>query len=134
MTRFEGPSASRRRRRAHLDALIAPPARGRAGGCQASHIETLPRAACSAVVPQAACFVVPRVSSWAEFRRARNSRDLDWTTLTVRERVAVFIPSDVSPQEVRDCLHEEVAQALGPLNDLYRLPDSVFNDDNFMRS
>jgi hypothetical protein len=45
--------------------------------------------------------------------------------------VAVFIPNDVSPQEVRDCLHEEVAQALGPLNDLYRLPDSVFNDDNF---
>jgi hypothetical protein len=83
------------------------------------------------VVPQAACFVVPRVSSWAEFRRARGSRDLDWTTLTGRERVAVFIPSDVSPQEVRDCLHEEVAQALGPLNDLYRLPDSVFNDDNF---
>ncbi len=35
------------------------------------------------------------------------------------------------PQEIRDCLHEEVAQALGPLNDLYRLPDSVFNDDNF---
>ncbi|HBM40525.1 MAG TPA: ATP-dependent transcriptional regulator, partial [Sulfitobacter sp.] len=34
------------------------------------------------------------------------------------------------PQEVRDCLHEELAQALGPLNDLYRLPDSVFNDDN----
>jgi len=34
-----------------------------------------------------------------------------------------------SPQEVRDCLHEELAQALGPLNDLYRLPDSVFNDD-----
>jgi hypothetical protein len=83
------------------------------------------------VVPQAACFVVPRVSSWAEFRRARGSRDLDWTTLTSRDRVAVFIPSDVSPQEVRDCLHEEVAQALGPLNDLYRLPDSVFNDDNF---
>ncbi len=35
-----------------------------------------------------------------------------------------------APQEVRDCLHEELAQALGPLNDLYRLPDSVFNDDN----
>jgi len=32
---------------------------------------------------------------------------------------------------VRDCLHEELAQALGPLNDLYRLPDSVLNDDNF---
>jgi hypothetical protein len=27
-------------------------------------------------------------------------------------------------------LHEELAQSLGPLNDLYRLPDSVYNDDN----
>lgn len=94
-------------------------------------IETMPRARMQRVVPQAACFVVPRVSSWSEFRRARSGRSLDWTTLDTRERVAVFIPSDVSPQEVRDCLHEEIAQALGPLNDLYRLSDSVFNDDNF---
>ncbi len=45
--------------------------------------------------------------------------------------MAIFLPGDVSPQETRDCLHEEMAQALGPLNDLYRLGDSVFNDDNF---
>ena len=45
--------------------------------------------------------------------------------------MAIFVPSDTSPQEVRDCLHEETAQAIGPLNDLYHLPDSVFNDDNF---
>ena len=44
--------------------------------------------------------------------------------------MAIIIPNDASPQEVRDCLHEELAQALGPLNDLYRLPNSVFNDDN----
>ena len=94
-------------------------------------IETLPRDRMQRMVPEAACFVVPRVTSWAEFRRARNSRDMDWTTLDRRERVAVFLPNDVAPQEVRDCLHEEVAQALGPLNDLYRLPDSIFNDDNF---
>ena len=94
-------------------------------------IETLPRARMQRVVPQAACFVVPRVSSWAEFRRARAGDTQDWATLQTRARVAGFIPSDVSPQEVRDCLHEEIAQALGPLNDLYRLPDSVFNDDNF---
>ena len=94
-------------------------------------IETMPRDRMQRFVPQAACFVVPRVSSWAEFRRARNSREMDWTTLETRERVAVFLPNDVSPQEVRDCLHEEVAQAMGPLNDLYRLHDSVFNDDNF---
>ncbi|WP_425450622.1 DUF2927 domain-containing protein [Roseicyclus mahoneyensis] len=94
-------------------------------------VETLPRERMQRFVPEAACFVVPRVTSWAEFRRARNSRDMDWTTLEVRERVAVFLPNDVAPQEVRDCLHEEVAQAMGPLNDLYRLDDSVFNDDNF---
>jgi len=94
-------------------------------------IETLPRDRMQRMVPEAACFVVPRVSSWADFRRSRNSREMDWTTLDVRERVAVFLPNDVSPQEVRDCLHEEVAQAMGPLNDLYRLDDSVFNDDNF---
>ena len=45
--------------------------------------------------------------------------------------MAVFLPRDVSPQEIRDCLHEEIAQALGPVNDIYRLTDSIFNDDNF---
>ena len=94
-------------------------------------VETVPHAAMRRAVPQAACFVVPRMQSWDEFRRNRRSPDLDWTTLTERTRAVVFIPSDEAPQEMRDCLHEELAQALGPLNDLYRLTDSVFNDDNF---
>lgn len=81
-------------------------------------------------VPGAACFVVPRVASWAEYKAARNTAKVDWTTLTRRDRAAIFVPGDVSPQEIRDCLHEELAQALGPLDDLYRLPDSVCNDDN----
>lgn len=42
----------------------------------------------------------------------------------------IVLPTDASPQLQRDCLHEEVAQALGPVNDLYRLDDSVLNDDN----
>ena len=54
----------------------------------------------------------------------------DWASLKVRRRVAIFLPTDAAPQELRSCLHEEVAQALGPLNDLYRLPESVFNDDD----
>lgn len=94
-------------------------------------IEFLPRDRMQALVPTAACFVAPRVASWAEYRSRRNREATDWTTLTRRDHLAIFIPSDTSPQEVRDCLHEELAQALGPLNDLYRLPDSVFNDDNF---
>ncbi|SEM77978.1 DUF2927 domain-containing protein [Palleronia pelagia] len=94
-------------------------------------IQTIPRTQLRRAVPEAACFVVPRVSSWDEFRANRRGGVTDWTTLTERQTLAIFIPRDVPPQELRDCLHEELAQALGPLNDLYRLTDSVFNDDNF---
>lgn len=93
-------------------------------------VEAVPQADLQRAVPRAACFVVPRISSWTEFLRARNTSVVDWTTLNRRDRAVIFIPADAPPQEIRDCLHEELAQALGPLNDLYRLPDSVFNDDN----
>lgn len=94
-------------------------------------VEFASRAELRRLAPQAACFVVPNVASLAEYRRKRGSDAVDWALVSRRERAAIFIPADTSPQEVRDCLHEELAQALGPLNDLYRLPDSVFNDDNF---
>ncbi|MFN4173088.1 MAG: DUF2927 domain-containing protein, partial [Pseudorhodobacter sp.] len=103
-------------------------------GQAAITIEFLPRKTIQATYANVACFVAPRVSSWEEFRAARNTGRLDWPSLHLRERLAVFLPSDSSAQEVRDCLHEELAQALGPLNDLYRLTDSVFNDDNFHTS
>ena len=88
-------------------------------------VEAIPRKTLQKAVPQAACFVVPNVSGWSEFKRNRGNG------LSNRKKATVIIPNDVSPQEVRDCLHEEISQALGPLNDLYRLPDSIFNDDNF---
>ncbi|MCV2864713.1 DUF2927 domain-containing protein [Defluviimonas sp. WL0075] len=103
----------------------------RTEGAAAITVEFLPRRTMQALVPQAACFVEPGVSSWMEFRGKARSVQTDWSRLTRRDRVAIFIPNDTAPQEVRDCLHEEIAQALGPLNDLYELPDSVFNDDNF---
>ncbi len=93
-------------------------------------IQAVSRSEIRQVLPQAACFVAPNVSSLAEYRKARRSPKTDWGLLKARERLAIILPNDASPQEVRDCLHEELAQALGPLNDLYRLPDSVFNDDN----
>ena len=92
-------------------------------------IEFLPRRQLQARAPDAACFVAPRVGSWSEYRRASRAT-LDWGDFQNRDHLAIFIPSDTSAQEIRDCLHEELAQALGPLNDLFRLPDSVFNDDN----
>ncbi|NSX56396.1 DUF2927 domain-containing protein [Parasulfitobacter algicola] len=94
-------------------------------------VEIITRNQLQRTVPNAACFVVPGVSGWADYRKRRGSAIVDWATLTKRTRITVFIPAETSPQEIRDCLHEEIAQGLGPLNDLYRLPDSVFNDDNF---
>lgn len=93
-------------------------------------IEAVSRADIRRALPQAACFVVPNVSSLAEFRANKRSPKTNWALLRTRERMAIFLPYDASPQEIRDCLHEELAQAIGPLNDLYRLNDSVFNDDN----
>ena len=93
-------------------------------------IEAVRRARIRRHVPTAACFVVPNISRLAEYRQARRLGRTDWTRLETRERIAIFVPSDSSPQETRDCLHEELAQALGPLNDLYRIADTVFNDDN----
>ncbi len=93
-------------------------------------IEVVTRAEIRRALPHAACFVVPNVSSLREYRQKRRSAQTDWSKLQGRDRLAIFVPGDASPQELRDCLHEELAQAIGPLNDLYRLPDSVFNDDN----
>lgn len=93
-------------------------------------IESVSRADIRRALPQAACFVVPNVSSLAEFRRDRRKSKTNWSLMTDRTRLGIFIPYDAAPQEVRDCLHEELAQAIGPLNDLYHLSDSVFNDDN----
>ena len=144
LTRFEGPITIRltgavprgaatelshliTRLRAEAGIALRPAT----GADAAITVEFAPKAALQRLEPSASCFVAPNVSSLREFRSRRGSAALDWQGLAARQRVAIFVPSDTSPQEVRDCLHEEIAQALGPLNDLYRLPDSVFNDDNF---
>ena len=101
------------------------------GGEAEVTVQFLPRLKIQATYANVACFVAPRVVGWEDFRAHRNTAATDWTSLTARDRVSIFVPSDGSAQEARDCLHEELAQALGPINDLYRLSDSVFNDDNF---
>ncbi len=93
-------------------------------------INAVSRAEIRRYLPQAACFVVPNVSTLAEYAKARRTPRTAWSNLQQRDQIAIFVPNDTTPQEMRDCLHEELAQALGPLNDLYRLPESVFNDDN----
>ncbi len=145
LTRFEGPITvafanppkpvasrdldqllGRLRREANLDI-------SRISNAQNANIiiETMSKRELQRAAPSAACIVVPRINSWAEFRKNRFNRRTDWSSLQRRERAMIFMPFDISAQDTRDCLHEELAQALGPLNDLYRLPDSVYNDDNF---
>lgn len=93
-------------------------------------IEAVSRADIRRALPHAACFVVPNITTIKEYRQAKRTVRTSWADMQTRRQLAIFLPNDASPQEVRDCLHEELAQAIGPLNDLYRLPDSVFNDDN----
>jgi len=120
---------SRLREEARIDITRAPA--GTDPGQNVISVDFVPRRVMQQAVPSAACFVVPNVTGWDDFLANRRSPVIDWTRVSVRTRVAFFVPSDTTGQEIRDCLHEELAQALGPLNDLYRLPDSVFNDDNF---
>ncbi len=143
-TRFEGPigvaltGAPTPTLRPDLDALLSRLRKEGgvnirlmpAGSPSAITIEAVHRDRIQRILPDAACFVVPNVSSLEEYRKLRRAPQTDWKALRSRTRLAIFVPNDVSPQELRDCLHEELAQAVGPLNDLYRLPDSVFNDDN----
>lgn len=95
------------------------------------NVQFVPKSELRAEVPNVACFVVPNITDWSDYRQNRRSARADWALLESRTAASVFVPQDATPQEVRDCLHEEISQALGPVNDLYRLPDTVWNDDNF---
>ncbi|NOR63619.1 MAG: DUF2927 domain-containing protein [Rhodobacteraceae bacterium] len=95
----------------------------------AAHIRILrvPAAPLKQIYPTAACVVVPGVSSFAEVQRRQFPR---WSRQTALSRAVVLIPDNAPPYIVRACFNEEIAQALGPVNDLYRVSDTVLNDDN----
>ncbi len=95
----------------------------------AAHIRVLqvPAAPLKQIYPTAACVVVPGVSSFAEVQRRQFPR---WSRQTALSGAVVLIPNNAPPYIVRACFNEEIAQALGPVNDLYRVSDTVFNDDN----
>ncbi len=144
MTRFEGPirvslatSApavmrrdlsqliGRLRTEAKIDINLALP-----GQDAQLFVETVARKEFKNSSPEAACTFEPNVSGWKELRRFRNKHTRQLESSSSRLTGTIFIPAGVSPQEMRDCLHEEIAQGLGPVNDLFRLSDSVFNDNN----
>jgi len=76
------------------------------------------------------CLVIPKRMSFDQLLGSLNSPEkIDWTLVETIDGATVFIPGNASPYQVRACLMEEVAQALGPGNDLFYLADSIFNDD-----
>ncbi|WP_111430778.1 DUF2927 domain-containing protein [Rhodobacteraceae bacterium DSL-40] len=97
-------------------------------------IEAVPESQIARFFPDAACFIVPGVTNWRDFLRQRPEARTRWSTQKTLTHAVIFLPPDTTPQDVRDCLNEEITQALGPANDLYRLPDSIWNDDNFHSS
>jgi hypothetical protein len=125
--------------RPDLDELIArlraeagiDVAETRDGAAAELRIEAVPSQQISRIFPTAACFIVPGETDWQSFMRRRPGDRLRWSEQRTLERAVIFLPLDTTPQDVRDCLNEEITQALGPANDLYRLPDSIWNDDNF---
>ncbi len=93
-------------------------------------VETVPRAEMDRVFREAACFIVPDETGWRSFLRKRPEDVTRWGELDRLGRAAIFLPADTDPQDARDCLHEEITQALGPANDLYGIADTIWNDDN----
>ncbi len=130
----EGPGSARygafldgflARLRANSGIVIA-----RGPGPDNLHIRFIDGERFKATLPTAFCVIAGGDVSWEAFaadplganaRQAAKARRLEQTT--------IFIPDDAWPYLVRNCLLEEVPQALGMTNDLFGLGTSSFNDD-----
>ncbi len=91
------------------------------------HVQQIPAATMDQHFPNAACVVASGVNSFGGYLRGNSVR---WTSQTRLQKSVVLIPDDAPPYIVRACINEEIGQALGPVNDLYYVANTVFNDDN----
>lgn len=135
---LEGPGAARYRPfaqrfanylrdNAGIDIGLASAFRGAAANL---HIRFVESGAFTRVLPGAACVLAPGDLAWADYARRPDALGGDALLAAERlEQVTVFLPQSAPPHAVRACLLEEVTQALGPVNDLYGLGPSIFNDD-----
>lgn len=93
-------------------------------------IRTTTKSAMHAVAPSVLCFFVPVDATWDEYVGGLNRTTGDWNNAEALEAITIFVPANAPPHVYRACIIEEVTQALGPRNDIYRLEDSIYNDDN----
>jgi hypothetical protein len=77
------------------------------------------------------CVIIPGSTTWEQVLDQPDNFDASvFETGKTLPKLSIIIPDTAPPHEVRECLMEEITQALGPANDLYGLSASIFNDDN----
>ncbi len=103
---------------------------GLADGPANLHVRLVPGSRFERLLPTAYCVVAQGDVAWQDF--ALKPSDFGGTALARARRIdqmTIFIPDHAPPYMVRNCLLEEIPQALGLANDLYGLGSSIFNDD-----
>ncbi|MEX2518670.1 MAG: DUF2927 domain-containing protein [Paracoccaceae bacterium] len=93
-------------------------------------LRSAPAAEMARTAPDALCFFAPFKGDWPAFKAASSRGARFWDGLERLDAVTIFLPAHAAPHEIRACMEEEITQALGPSNDILRLEDSIFNDDN----
>jgi hypothetical protein len=94
------------------------------------HIRFIDGKRFNATLPMAFCVIAQGDVTWQAFAAdplGANARQAAKATRI--EQTTIFIPDDARPYLTRNCLLEEVSQALGMSNDLFGLGGSSFNDD-----
>jgi hypothetical protein len=102
----------------------------RGDGAPNLHVHFVPGDRFDAALRTAACVTAQGDTGWDAFAAdplGRGARALAEATRI--EQMTIFIPDNAPPYLVRNCLLEEIPQALGLANDLYGLGASSFNDD-----
>ncbi|MEM7211293.1 MAG: DUF2927 domain-containing protein [Pseudomonadota bacterium] len=79
----------------------------------------------------AQCIVVNGHPSWSALQEDAAAHGADaFERNKTLEKASAIIPNTIEPYKIRECILEEVSQALGTANDLYALGSSIFNDDD----
>jgi hypothetical protein len=102
----------------------------RSAGPSNLHVRLVEGARFNKLLPTALCIVAQGDVSWEAF--TDNPSHHGAQALVAAKRITqmtIFIPGTAPPFLVRNCLLEEIPQALGLANDLYGLGSSTFNDD-----
>lgn len=100
------------------------------GGAANMHVRFVDGRSMARALPSQACVVATGNTRWAQF--AADPVRYGGQSLVEAERIddaTIFIPQTAAPYQIRRCLMEEIIQALGPANDMFGVPDTIFNDD-----